>query len=79
MMFSKLEKTALKVLKEVCGVKKDERVLIITNDKKQVEKISLAFYKATRKLKAYPTIVIQPVKTLLDYADKAVICALKTS
>ena len=38
MIFSKLEKTALKVLKEVCGVKKDERVLIITNDKKQVEK-----------------------------------------
>lgn len=77
MFASKLNKTALLVLKEVLAVKKGQRVLIITNDKKQVEKISLAFYKATRKLKAFPTIVIQPVKTLLDYADKAVISALE--
>lgn len=78
MFVSKLNKTAFLVLKEVCAVKKGERVLIITNDKSQVEKISLAFYKATRKLHAYPTIIVQPVKTLLDYADKSVISALES-
>lgn len=78
MFCSKLEKTAYLVLKEVCAVKKNERVLIITNDKKQVEKISLAFYKACRKLHAFPSIVVQPVKTLLDYADKSVISALES-
>ena len=38
MFVSKLNKTAFLVLKEVCAVKKGERVLIITNDKSQVEK-----------------------------------------
>ena len=78
MFASKLNKTALLVLKEVLAVKKGQRVLIITNDKTQVEKISLAFYKACLKLHAFPTIVIQPVKTLLDYADKSVISALES-
>lgn len=78
MFVSKLNRTALLVLKEVLAVKKAQKVLIITNDKTQVEKISLAFYKACRKLGAYPTIVVQPVKTLLDYAEKSVICALES-
>ena len=37
MFASKLNKTALLVLKEVLAVKKGQRVLIITNDKTQVE------------------------------------------
>ena len=73
-----LEKPAFTVMKDVCGVKNGERVLIVTNPKKDVLSISMALYEAAVKLGASGTIIIQEEKTLMTYADKNVIAALKT-
>lgn len=73
----KIDKVAKIVLTQVCDVKPNERVLIITNNKKEVEKISKTFYEQTLSLGAFPSLIVQEVKTLLDYADKSVVSALE--
>lgn len=71
-----LESTALVVMRDVIAVKKDEQVLIVTNPDDDVFTISRALYNATEKLGGKPVIQIQPVKTLLDYAEKSVVAAI---
>lgn len=73
-----LESTALVVMRDVIAVKKDEQVLIVTNPDDDVFTISRALYNATEKLGGKPVIQIQPVKTLLDYAEKSVVAAIST-
>ena len=73
-----VEKSALVVMRDVIAVKKDEKVLIITNPEDDVFTISRALYDATEKLGGKPTLMIQPVKTLLDYAEKSVVGAIST-
>jgi leucyl aminopeptidase (aminopeptidase T) len=72
----KLEKAAAVAVRDVLGVKKAERVLIITNPEPDVETISRAVYRQTEAAGGVPVLVIQPVKGQLDYADPAVISAL---
>ena len=49
-------KTAAKVaIKDVLNVKKDERVLIITNPNNDVQKVSMALYDASLAVGAKPT------------------------
>ena len=73
-----VEKSALVVMRDVIAVKKDEKVLIITNPEDDVFTISRALYDATEKLGGKPTLMVQPVKTLLDYAEKSVVGAIST-
>lgn len=73
-----VEKSAFVVMRDVIAVKKDEKVLIITNPEDDVFTISRALYTATEKLGGKPTLIVQPVKTLLDYAEKSVVGAIST-
>lgn len=73
-----LNEPAFTVMKDVCGVKSGERVLIITNPENNVLQISMALYEASVKLGAEATIMVQEEKTLLTYAEKSVIGAIKT-
>ena len=57
-----LDEPAFTVMKDVCGVKNGERVLIVTNPKKDVLSISMALYEASVKLEASGTIIIQEEK-----------------
>lgn len=73
-----LKSTALVVMRDVVAVKKDEKVLIITNPEDNVFNISSALYAATEELGGKPTMMVQPVKTLLDYCEKSVVGAIAT-
>ncbi|WP_455391761.1 aminopeptidase [[Eubacterium] cellulosolvens] len=75
---SKTLKRAAKVaVVDVLKVKKNERVLIITNPNHDVQKISMALYDAALVAGAKPTVIFQPMKTQLDFAEDAVIFALR--
>lgn len=65
------------VIDKVCAVKKGEKVLIITNPAEQVSAISRALFDAAQKKGAMTELIVQEEKSLLDYADKKVIEALK--
>ena len=63
-----LNEPAITVMRDVCGVKSGERVLIVTNPEKNVLSISMALYEASVELGAEATIMVQEEKTLLTYA-----------
>jgi leucyl aminopeptidase (aminopeptidase T) len=65
----KLLDAAKTVSKKVLKVKKGERTLIITNPKKDCLEISQALYNAFNEAGAYPTLMIQPVKSSFDYMN----------
>ncbi len=65
--------------KSVLDVKEGESALIITNPETNVYSISLAMYDAMIELGARPIIMVQPYKTQLDFAEKAVIKAIKSN
>ncbi len=73
-----LNEPALTVMKDVCGVKTGERVLIVTNPQKDVLSVSMALNDAATKLGAASTMIVQEEKTLIDFADKSVIAAIAT-
>jgi leucyl aminopeptidase (aminopeptidase T) len=74
-----LEKAAVVAVNEVLGVKSDERVLIITNPVKDVTMISMALYNAVLDAGGVPTLMFQPVKSQLDFAESAIISAIESS
>ncbi len=74
----KLKNAAKVAILDVLKVKKDERVLIITNPNNDVQQISMALYDAALDLGAKPMIIFQPMKTQLDFAEDAVIFALRS-
>jgi len=73
-----LMRAAEVAVKEVLAVKKDEHVLIITNPEKDVYEIAQAMYVASLNANASPVLVLQPKKTSFDYAEPAVINAIRT-
>jgi leucyl aminopeptidase (aminopeptidase T) len=72
-----LQKAAKVAIDEVLKVKKDERVLIITNPNNDVQKVSMALYDATLATGGKPTVIFQPMKTQLDFAEDVVIHAIR--
>jgi aminopeptidase len=60
------------------GLKKDETFLIVTNPSKELLEISSALYDEARAVGASPTLIVQPVKTQTDYAEKSVIAAFES-
>jgi len=77
-MSSSLSRAADIAISEVLTVRKDEHVLIVTNPIENVYKVSQALYAACVKAEAAPILLVQPKKTTFDYAEPAVINAIKT-
>ena len=74
----RLRLAAKVAMSQVLGTKKGERVLIITNPVGDVQMISMALYDAAFDLGAEPSLIFQPVKTQMDFADDAVIHAIRS-
>ena len=74
---SRLTNAARVAVREVLKAKKGERVLIITNPNPEVRLISETIYDAASESGALPTLIIQPVKSQLDFANDSVIHALR--
>lgn len=73
-----LKKAAKVAINEVLGTKKEEKVLIVTNPERDVQRISMALYDAAFEAGAKPTLVFQPSKTQFDFAEDSVINAIKS-
>jgi leucyl aminopeptidase (aminopeptidase T) len=73
----RLTNAARVAMETVLKARKGERVLIITNPNPEVRLISEALYDASVDAGAVPTLLIQPVKTQLDFANDEVIRALE--
>jgi aminopeptidase len=73
----RLTNAARVAMGEVLKAGKGERVLIITNPNPEVRLISEALYDAAADAGALPTLVFQPVKSQLDFANDEVIHALE--
>ena len=73
-----LRQSADTVIHEVLDIKKGEQFLIITNPEKDVFEISQALYDAAIDAGVETTLVIQPVKTQLDFANLAALAAFES-
>jgi leucyl aminopeptidase (aminopeptidase T) len=71
-----LEQAAAVAVKEVLGIRKGERVTIVTNPVPDVDSISRALFRQVEAVGGVPLLIIQPVKGQLDFADEAVLSAL---
>jgi len=74
-----LKKAAKVAAADVLGVKDGDKVLIITNPESNVYSVSMAMYEAAEALGGKPAVMIQPVKTQLDFAEKSVIGAIASN
>jgi leucyl aminopeptidase (aminopeptidase T) len=74
---AKLAETADTVIAEVFNVREGERFLIVTNPHRDTALISMALYEAAKRAGGLPSLVFQPERTLLDFADESVIGALE--
>ncbi|MDR1748182.1 MAG: aminopeptidase [Spirochaetaceae bacterium] len=72
-----LAETADTVMSDVFALREGERFLIVTNPGRDTALISMALYEAARRSGGLPTLVFQPEKTLLDFAEEPVIAALE--
>ncbi len=68
---------AMVAAKSVLDVKKGERALIITNPESNVYSISCAMFDALVDCGAKSVLMVQPLKTQLDFAEKEIIGAIK--
>lgn len=75
----RLIKAASVAVNDVLVIKNREKVLIISNPEKDVTTISMALYNAVLDAGGVPSLMFQPVKTQLDFAEPAVISALESN
>jgi aminopeptidase len=75
---ARLRRAAGVAMDEVLRVRPNERVLIITNPDHEVRTISMALYDAASASGASPTLLFQPTKGQLDFAEDTVIEALRS-
>ncbi len=71
-----LMRSARAAVVEVLAVKKDERVLIVSNPSKDVKEISMALFDACLEARAMPTLMFQRVKGQFDFAEEEVVKAM---
>jgi hypothetical protein len=64
---------------EVTGVKKGERVLIITNPSKATREISMSLFDATLESGGVPVLVVQREKGQFDLAEEEVVKSIATN
>jgi aminopeptidase len=70
---------AARVAVSAClGVQPEERVLIVTNPVPDSSRISQALYDAVLEAQGRPTLLYQPVRSQLEFADEAVYAALSS-
>ena len=62
----------------VLKVKKGERVVIFTNPHDDGQAISKALFAAAVERGASPVLMTQPMKTTLDFAEEAVLMAIRS-
>ncbi len=74
-----LDRAADIVVREVLRLSENERVLIATNPQADVSEISVALYHAVSRAGGSPVLVYQPVKTQLDFTERAVIGAISSA
>ncbi|MCU0852212.1 MAG: aminopeptidase [Thermoplasmata archaeon] len=74
-----LAKGARAAVRDVLAVKKNERVLIITNPGKDTQSISMALYDAVLEDKGAPILMFQREKGQFDFAEEEVVKALATN
>ena len=72
-----LQEAARIAIEDSLKVKRDERVLIVSNPSGDVSLISQALFDAVIRVRARPVLIYQPVKTQMDFADPVVIEAFK--
>lgn len=72
-----LQEAARIAIEDSLKVKRDERVLIVSNPSGDVSLISQALFDAAIRVRARPVLIYQPVKTQMDFADPVVIEAFK--
>ncbi len=72
----KLYEAAKVAVTHALCVKPGERVLIVTNPPLETLRIAMALHNAVRDAEGVPILMVQPVKTQLDFADDAVIQAI---
>jgi leucyl aminopeptidase (aminopeptidase T) len=72
---NQLARTAKIAIEESLQVHEGEKIIIVTNPDPDVNSISRALYDAALDVKAHPTLIYQPPKTQLDFAEETVIAA----
>ena len=75
----KLSRAAEVAIKDCLRVQPGETVLIATNPFPEVAAISQALYNAVEQAEALPTLIFQPRKTQLDFAEDSVYAAIAAS
>lgn len=76
---SKLKRAAEVAVQDVLGVREGEEVIIITNTEGDVFPIAKAIYEASLAVKAKAVMMIQPVKTQYDFAERLVLDAVRSA
>jgi aminopeptidase len=71
-----LRRAARVAVAECLGVQAGERVFIVTNPVPDTSRISRALYDAVLEAEGRPTLLYQPVRSQLQFADEAVYAAL---
>lgn len=74
-----IRKAARIAVKEVLAVRKNEKVLIVTNPIEDMLQISTALYDAVIEAQGFPSLIFQPVKTQIDFAEETVIRAMQSN
>ena len=73
----RLRRAAGVAVEEVLKARKGERVLIVANPEGDAATISLVLYDAASEAGASPSLIFQPAKRQMDFAEDAVIHAMK--
>lgn len=75
----RLKEVASVALHKTIGLKEGEEILIVTNPDEDVKRISEAIFEASLGFGAKPSLIFQPAKTSLDYAERAVLGAIRAA
>jgi len=71
-----LVRGARAAINDVLAVKRNERVLIVTNPDREVREISMALFDAVLENKGSPTLMFQKAKGQFDFAEEEVVKAI---
>jgi aminopeptidase len=74
-----LARAARAAMNDVIGVKKGERVLIITNPPKEIREISMSLFDASLERGAVPVLLVQREKGQFDLAEEEVVKSIGTA
>lgn len=76
---STLDEAALVAMRDILGLRPGEEVVIATNFEGDAFDISKALFDQTKALGGRPVMMVQEPKTILQYAEHAILAAIKES